>query len=209
MDEASESPRGRWPNGCFGIDQRIMERAAGERTSMDRPSIEKASGHSGDVAIGFLTAVDSPSHGVFGGYLLVDLSGRPVEFHCTAPVKVSRAQQILYGSTLHGHLHGRQIGAALLAEGTLEPRLVLTDLESMLHVRSHTSLPVALVSRLAGADMAGGDDRRFPVGNACVSAVDDATGSMLREQLAELAAAVELHEPFERIRAAIEEAQRH
>jgi hypothetical protein len=188
-----------------------MEREAGERTSLDRPSLEKASGHSGDVAIGFLTAVDSPSHGVFGGYLLVDLSGRPVEFHCTAPVKVSRAQQILYGSTLHGHLHGRQIGAALLAEGTLEPRLVLTDLESMLHVRSHTSLPVALVSRPAGVDLAGGDDRRFPVGNACVSAVavDDATGVMLRKQLAELAAAVELHEPFERIRAAIEEAQRH
>jgi hypothetical protein len=37
---------------------------------------------------------------------------------CTTPVKVSRAQQILYGPTLHGHLHGRQIGAALLAEGS-------------------------------------------------------------------------------------------
>ncbi len=173
--------------------------------------MDKPSGRSGEVAIGFLTAVDSPSHGVFGGYLLVDLSGRPVEFHCTAPVKVSRAQQILYGSTLHGHLHGRQIGAALLAEGTLEPRVVLTDLESMLHVRSHTALPVALVSRLAGTEVTGGDDRCFPVGNVRVSAVaaDEATAPLLREQLAELAAAVDLHEPFDRIRAAIEEAQRH
>ena len=96
-----------------------------------------------DLAFGFLTAVDSPSHGLFGGYLLVDPAGRPLEFHCTAPVKVSRAQQILYGATLQSHLHGRQIGATLLAEGTVTPELVLTDFEPMLHVRSHTSLPVA------------------------------------------------------------------
>ena len=37
-------------------------------------------------AYGFLTAVESGSHGVFGGYLLVDPLGRPLEFHCTAPV---------------------------------------------------------------------------------------------------------------------------
>jgi hypothetical protein len=205
MDEASKRSAGHGPNGGPGKGRRDMERAAGERTDVD-----KAAARSGEVAIGFLTAVDSPSHGVFGGYLLVDLSGRPVEFHCTAPVKVSRAQQILYGATLHGHLHGRQIGAALLAEGALEPRVVLTDLESMLHVRSHTSLPVALVSRLNEADRSG-DDRCFPVGNARVGpvAADDPNGATLREQLAELAAAVDLHEPFERIRAAIEEAQRH
>ena len=59
---------------------------------------------------GFLTVVESAAHGVFGGYLLVDVLGRPVEFHCTTPVKVTRAQQILYGATLHGHLHGRGEG---------------------------------------------------------------------------------------------------
>ena len=30
-------------------------------------------------AYGFLTTVDSPSHGLFGGYLIVDLEGRPLE----------------------------------------------------------------------------------------------------------------------------------
>jgi hypothetical protein len=101
---------------------------------------------------GFLTVVDSPTHGVFGGYLVVDELGRPVEFHCTTPVKVSRAQQILYGPTLHGHLHGRQIGATLLAEGATQPEIVLTDVESMLQVRPHTDLPVALVRRAEEAD---------------------------------------------------------
>ncbi|NBW97601.1 MAG: hypothetical protein EBR28_12965 [Planctomycetia bacterium] len=153
---------------------------------------------------GFLTAVDSPTHGLFGGYLLVDPGGRPLEFHCTAPVKVSRAQQILYGATLLGHLHGRQIGATLLAEGSIAPVVVLTDLESMLAVQRHTPLPVALVSP---ADAPTG----FEIGSARVRAPDDAGAveTTLREALSPLASAVDLREPFERIRAAIEEAQRH
>ena len=155
-------------------------------------------------AYGFLTTVDSPSHGVFGGYLLVDSAGRPLEFHCTAPVKVSRAQQILYGATLQGHLHGRQIGATLIAEGSVVPLVVLTDTESMLSVRPHTALPVALVS---GPEAAGG----FECGAARVAgpAGDESAEATLREALAPLAMAVDLREPFERIRAALEEAQRH
>lgn len=163
-------------------------------------------------AFGFLTAVDSPSHGLFGGYLLVDLAGRPLEFHCTAPVKVSRAQQILYGSTLQSHLHGRQIGATLLAEGTRAPEVVLTDLVAMLHVRSYTTLPVALVMRSAAAGMAGEAlPVGFALGNVSVSphASDAGLETLLREKLAALVSAVDLSEPFERIRSAIEEAQRH
>ncbi len=153
---------------------------------------------------GFLTTVESPTHGLFGGYLLVDPAGRPLEFHCTAPVKVSRAQQILYGATLHGHLHGRQIGAALLAAGSMEPRVVLTDVESMLAVRAHTTLPVAFVTPAdAGTGLEMGAARvHGPPG-------DDAVAATLREAIEPLAAAVDLREPFERIRAAIDEAQRH
>ena len=156
---------------------------------------------------GFLTVVDSPTHGVFGGYLLVDELGRPVEFHCTTPVKVSRAQQILYGPTLHGHLHGRQIGVALLAEATTQPTVVLTDVESMLQVRPHTSRPVAFVQRVAADEAEAG----FVIGAARVWPHDgDAPGdAVVRDRLAALGAAVDLCEPFERIRAAIDEAQRH
>lgn len=155
-------------------------------------------------AFGFLTAVESPTHGLFGGYLLVDAAGRPLEFHCTVPVKVTRAQQILYGATLQGHLHGRQIGATLLAEGSFAPVVVLTDIDSMLSVRPHTNLPVALVSSLdAGSGLEFGTARVSCPGN------DELGEPTLRERLAPLAAAVDLREPFERIRHAIEEAQKH
>ena len=51
-------------------------------------------------ALGFLTVVEHPQHGLFGGYLLLNHGGRPLEFHCTAPIKPNRAQEILYGPTL-------------------------------------------------------------------------------------------------------------
>ncbi len=170
--------------------------------------MEQRTAAGGDtLAFGFLTAVESASHGIFGGYLLLDVSGRPLEFHCTAPVKVSRAQEILYGPSLHGHLHGRQIGGALLAEGGVAPVVVLTDQEPMLQVRPHTNLAVALVRRAGGADAADG----LVVGGAHVAAADGdpARQAAIRERLAEFGAAVDLCEPFERIRAAIDEAQRH
>jgi hypothetical protein len=163
----------------------------------------------GATAFGFLTAVDSPAHGVFGGYLLVDAMGRPLEFHCTAPVKVSRAQQILYGASLPGHLHGQQIGAALLAEGSVIPTVVLTDHDAMLAVRPHTSLPVALVRRRDEAVEP--PPGAFAMGEVCVSphVSDAAAAEALRRRLEDLGSSVDLTEPFERIRAAIEEAQRH
>lgn len=151
---------------------------------------------------GFLTAVDAPGHGLFGGYLVVDGRGRPVEFLCTAPLKVTRAQQILYGATLHGHLHGEQVGSTLLAESESQPLVVLTDFEPLLAVRAHTNLPVAAVKRLDEAGDAG-----FDVGNVRILATAG-DESLVRERLAEMAAAVDLCEPFERIRLAIEEAQR-
>ena len=168
---------------------------------------QQADSRGDGAAFGFLTAVDSPAHGLFGGYLIVDAFGRPLEFHCTAPVKVTRAQQILYGPTLHGHLHGQQIGGSLLAEGRVPPAVVLTDHDAMLHVRPHTRLPVALVRSLDG----GAGSTGFALGAAHVSPhpVDADAEPAIRERLTELAAVVDLREPFERIRAAIEEAQRH
>lgn len=159
------------------------------------------------LSFGFLTTLESPAHGLFGGYLVVDALGRPLEFHCTAPVRVSRAQQILYGPTLQGHLHGRQVGGALLAEAKATPAVVLTDSEAILHVRPHTSLPVALVRRGEPGPTLGG----FSLGDAVVSphADDVAWAGDLEARLATLAAAVDLCEPFERIRAALDEAARH
>ena len=41
--------------------------------------------------IGFLTVVELPQYGLCGGLLVVNAAARPLEFHCTAPVKADRA----------------------------------------------------------------------------------------------------------------------
>jgi hypothetical protein len=170
---------------------------------------QQADGDQPELSFGFLTTLESPAHGLFGGYLVVDSLGRPLEFHCTAPVKVSRAQQILYGASLDSHLHGQQVGGALLAEAKAAPAVVLTDSEPMLHVRPHTTLPVALVRR---EDDAGGLRRgdSFVMGGAVVRPHGDDADRLadLATRLAALAAAVDLCEPFERIRGALDEAAR-
>jgi hypothetical protein len=83
--------------------------------------------------------------GLVGGYLILNPAGRPLEFHCTAPVKPNRAQQILFGPTLEPYLYGEQIGQTLVAKGSIEPLAVYTDAARVLAVRDFVALPVALV----------------------------------------------------------------
>ncbi len=96
-------------------------------------------------AIGFLTVIDHPQHGLFGGYLVLNLAGRPLEFHCTAPIKPNRAQQILYGPTLESFLYGEQIGSTLLGHAKTSPLVVCTDREPVLSLRDLVEVPVVLV----------------------------------------------------------------
>ena len=42
---------------------------------------------SSSTAWGFLTVLSSDEQGLIGGYLVLNQAGRPLEFHCTAPVK--------------------------------------------------------------------------------------------------------------------------
>lgn len=179
-------------------------------------------------AIGFLTVVRYEQHGFLGGYLVLNTSGRPLEFHCTAPVKPNRAQEILYGPTLEPYLYGDQIGQALVAKSQLAPLAICTDLAAVLSVREFTTAPVALV-------VASDDEPAPPTGpsqstawhriDAGHQAVARPTFQLGANRLAvapthtvdqqRIAIALEhvaghfdLSEPFERIRGAIDEAQR-
>ena len=96
-------------------------------------------------ALGFLTVVEHPQYGLFGGYLILNTAGRPLEFHCTAPIKPNRAQEILYGPTLESFLYGEQIGQTLINQASIAPLLICTDREPALAAREHVSTPVVLV----------------------------------------------------------------
>jgi hypothetical protein len=189
---------------------------------------EKASA---EFSFGFMSAIETPEYGHFGGYLIVSPLGRPIEFHCTSPVKPSRAQEILYGPTLRPFLIGEQICGALLKAAKSTPRLILTDSAAILSARTRAASPVALLVVPAKLNVANTDD-------SCeYSEVDASTPKLIppqhfaghlevagyelimpsgfeeeRHAVAELAAHlsnhVDLAEPFGRIHEAVREAQR-
>lgn len=167
--------------------------------------------------------VDLPASGLCGGYLVLNRSGRPLEFHCSAPVKPNRAQQILYGPTLEPFLYGEQIGQALLARAREGVVLVYTDRLPVLAVREFVTLPVALVcgsSSDAGGDGTAANSRgavrggapliTFRIGDNELAVPAEAAEDQRQiiERMADLGVNFDLAEPFQRIREALEEAQR-
>jgi len=186
-----------------------------------------------ETTFGYLSVINSPEHGYFGGYLIVGPLGRPLEFHCTAPVRPSRAQQILYGPTLEPFLLGEQIAGAMLDAAKLKPQLILTNCEATFHVRSRLSSPMLLLSATAdGAAAAAGSTDDKALGASTAGRFDSDTNSGPHESftvegftfllpigfesdrdqakrlLNGLVRQFDLAEPFGRIEEAIREAQR-
>ena len=161
-------------------------------------------------AIGFLTVTEHAEHGLFGGYLILNVSGRPLEFHCTAPLKPSRAQEILYGPTLRPFLLGEQIGQTLLAKARVKPFLVCTDAAAMLAAREFSDVPLLLVQSTENGE-AGDVSKAFALGRRKVvpasTHLDDQSIALERWSTAH-ADSLDLLEPFTRIREALEEAQK-
>jgi hypothetical protein len=180
------------------------------------------------LTLGFLTVVEHEQHGFFGGYLLLNANGRPLEFHCTAPVKPNRAQEILYGPTLLPYLCGEQIGQTLISKSPTKPVVVCTDLLAVLAAREFVAQPVALV--MGGYERENGESLtaehnktwrldsahprpslvQFEVGCNRLALPPQHVGDRddLIRRLASLGDHFELAEPFGRIREAIDEAQR-
>jgi hypothetical protein len=156
-------------------------------------------------AIGFLTVIEDPDLGLFGGYLILNRSGRPLEFHCTAPVRPNRAQQILYGPTLEPFLHGELIGRTLIERAETKPSVVVTNGAAVLAARPFVAMPVLLL--LSGGAVPDGRWECFELAAQRVAVPSQHAGDRQRV-LADLPKEwFDLAEPFQRIGAAIQEAR--
>lgn len=136
--------------------------------------------------LGFLSVVEDEQLGAFGGLLLVDHWARPIEFHCTTPVKPTRAQEILYGATLRPHVLGELIGGTLAAQCSMRPAVLFVDHRDLLAAGRTAQIPAAFA--------AAGDEP-----------VWDAESSAAHEAVRRCAARLDLEEPFERVRQALAE----
>jgi hypothetical protein len=148
--------------------------------------------------LGFLS-VFRDVQGYLGGYLVTNGWGRPLEFRLTTAVQPGRVHQILYGETLDRYLCADLIGKALFDKTATSVALLLTDTEAVLDLRRHVQVPVARLRHTA-------DDGK-QVEPVCHAAFPD-DDARVRTIRARLDPALDLTEPFERIREAIAEARK-
>ena len=163
-------------------------------------------------SIAYYTVTNDERTGWTGGLLVLNRSGRPLEFQCTLPVRPTRAHEILYGPTLRDHLIGDVIGSLLISRCRTPISLLCCDQPEALQLGTIASYPVVLV--VQGAEVEEGpitDD--MLIGSEAV----ELAGATLRVPLEHVSAVqgiaarfVDLPdgvEPLERIREAIKEAQ--
>jgi hypothetical protein len=171
--------------------------------------------------IGFVSVRLHAEHGYFGGYLVLNQRARPLEFHCTLPVKPSRAQVLLYGPTLDEFVCGEQIARALVTKAKLKPDLVVVDSAAALGLSNVSDLPVVhLANEIASSTLC--ERLAIPSGQAGESPTRDCltvgkyrfglpaggrvSNESLNQVLSQLANHFDLREPFQRIVEALVEA---
>jgi hypothetical protein len=160
--------------------------------------------------LGFLTILHEPS-GYLGGYLVTNCWGRPLEFRLSTAVQPNRVQQILYGSTLQPYICADLIGKTLVDKTVTPVQLILTDHEAVRDLRWRLEVPVVWLAKPDAPPAAEG---------ACVRPAERGRGAVychprfredaatVRPILEQLDAALDLTEPFARIREAIGEARK-
>ncbi len=156
-----------------------------------------------EMNLGFLAVVQDAA-GTLGGYLVTNLWGRPLEFRMTSAVQPNRVQQILYGKSLHTYLCGEVIGKTLLDKSTIPAAWIITDHAAALELRLRVNVPVSLwlpgepPATIPGDPHGKGlyGHERYPEDGALVHGLLRKLGNL------------DLGEPFQRIRDAIQEARK-
>lgn len=174
-----------------------LEPRTRDHTVTDRP--QPAS-----VALGFLTVIQEPT-GWVGGYLITNAWGRPLEFRLTSAVQPNRVQAVLYGPTLNEYLHADVIGKALVDKTSIRPDLIVTDCPAVLGLRSRIDIPVIGIG-IGGNSVAFSHAlSKEPLLLPARFASDEA---IVVARLEGVDPAVDLTEPFARIREAVAEARK-
>jgi hypothetical protein len=162
--------------------------------------------------LGFLT-VFAGDTGFLGGYLVTNAWGRPLEFRLSTAVQPNKVQQILYGHTLTEYVCADLIGKTLVEKSSVPAHLLVTDTANVLPIRSRLGLPV--VAAVPDGQVPVSPDRTFHSFAHPRSSVPLVLDSKCGEEedrvraiLDGVDAALDLAEPFTRIREAMGEARK-
>ena len=168
----------------------------------DRPNPAPAA-----VTVGFLTVLQDAG-GYLGGYLVTNAWGRPLEFRLSTAVQPNKVQTALYGPTLLEYVHADLIGKTLVEKTAAKPDLIVTDAAAALPLRSRVEVPVvALRTGTPPADAVPLSHPRSSVG-LLLGGRFTADEPRVTALLDAVDPAVDVAEPFARVREAIAEARK-
>jgi hypothetical protein len=165
------------------------------------------------LCIGFLTVFAEPT-GYMGGYLVTNSWGRPLEFRLSTAVQPNKVQQILYAGTLTEYLCADLIGRTLVEKTATPAHLLVTDSPHVLPLRSRVDVPVVAAVPDGQLPPSSPDRSLATFGHPRSSvpltidmrwAGDEGP---VRAILDRVDAALDLAEPFARIREAMGEARK-
>jgi hypothetical protein len=158
-----------------------------------------------DATIGYYTVVEESRTGFTGGLLVLNRSGRPLEFQCTLPVRPTRAHEILFGETLRDHLLSEVIGLCLVNKTRTPISILICDQRESMRLSQFTAIPIGLaVESKSDRDSIDDADSVWLAGTRLQVNIEST--EIAKSVCADLSDLPDATEPFERIREAIKEA---
>ena len=175
--------------------------------------------------IGYFTTVESERTGWTGGLLVLNSTGRPLEFQCTLPIRPTRSHEILFGSTLREHLIAEVIGPTLLQKCRTPISLLCCQQVEALALQENLATKTNYLAGPIGPSCATVVGLVEESGGVSSSAINSLNGheslkianatilvamehfEAARDAVARLSDLTDTTEPFERIIEAIREAQ--
>lgn len=168
-------------------------------------------------SIGYLVSYEDELLGFVGGLLVVNQNARPLEFHCSIPFRPSSAQRVLYGETLEPYLLVDQIPSVLMGKTQAKLDSLIVEGTVLLELRHRVKIPIGSLLTRTSVDSNPGNespDERV-TGNTSADSTGDSGYTIhpkfqqdqlvISRALSLLARHVEIDEPMERLRVAIEE----
>ncbi len=148
--------------------------------------------------IAFLDVLELDDNTAFrGGCLVTDLETKPVEFRCTAAIRPTDLQRMLYGKKLMEYVSNDLVGIPIIKALQSKPILVLVRKPDLLKLRPNIAVPVLWIETSAE-----GDIQRISSSPGFREEAEGAK-SVLKNFSKE-----EIIEPFTRVQNAVEEAHR-
>jgi hypothetical protein len=154
-----------------------------------------------DLVLCYLICPTDASGGFLGAILLTDHRARPQHFAFVQPVKPTKLQRLLYGSTLDEYVKVDVITYRLWQGLPKKPDVLFVDAPELIAARLVTGVPTAFIGKVPESETSASSlsTLRYDTG----SYVDDQ--GVVGEIVVALEGTCNLLEPFTRIRQALTE----